>query len=1248
MTARFLQWNARGPIGKWAEAKPMFINGSFHVLCLQETHFKENDRYNFNLPRYTLYNEYSGHEERRGGASIYVTNDLPHYRICLQTSLQAVACSIRIHNKRIAICSLYLPPSDDISVQDLSALIDQLPSPFLLCTDANSKHAVWGSSHTDRRGRIWMDVITQHALRVLNDGQATRIDESTGDESHIDLSLTSSDIAPYMDWNTDNDLHSSDHFPIHITMNNVTPFPGLPPVFLGWNTKKAQWTEFREHCNFHFDSEQGVTNCELITQAIVDCATMFIPARNGNGKYQCPWWTDECREAIRERRRAQNRLRRDRHSSFLRIEYRKQKAKTRQILRSAQLHSWHELLSLFNHRTPMNRLWEILRRFSHKTRMSRPFPVLIDNGVVIDDPVQVVNEFGRFFSDLSSRSNHDASFLRHEQTLVTALPDFGNDNCEDYNQPFTKRELASAIHRSGSTSVGPDQIHYEFLGHLNDSQINEILTLYNYLWTNDVFPEGWRHSYIIPILKPGKDGMKVTSYRPIQLTSCLCKVFERMIAKRMSWCLERYDLLSTHQCAFRQGRSTTDHLVRLDSTIRDGFLYHNCTLGIFLDIKSAYNMVSPTLLLHRLYYIGFRGHLLHFIQHYLSHRTFQVRCGVLSDVFQQEYGVVQGGVISPLLFNILIDSITGVIPRRVSIAIYADDCTIWVQGRNIPGLFRQIQQALNRIGEWSLQYGFTFSASKSKAVLFRRGRRRLDLNTLPLLKLNNETIPLEEHVKYLGIILDSRLNLSAHLDYIKGKAGKRLAILKSIAGKRFGADRAVLLRMYTSLVRPILEYGSQILDGPGYNRSCSLEPIQNAGLRIATGALRTSPVMALQVETNVLPLELRRKELLVRYYLKVPGDNKHQSFLMMDNVFTDTTYDGLSARYLQRVAGLPVLYRLKHAFADLIYDPPRAVAKPDGAISPWTLNDVNTLMLVNNKSHMSDADIVSEFRELIAKYPGYRLFFTDGSKMGQSVACAFTLNNAYFSYKLPDNISVYSAELFAILAALEYIRENRVAKALILTDSRSAIKALTSLSRDHPTLVHILELCHLNTRDGFQCSFVWIPGHRGITGNVRADYWAKKAHDKPTVTDINVGYREYLPLVTRRVAGLFARMWQNYRPTQLKLVKPDLGSWTSSVRKNRIEEVVLCRMRLGHTVLTHSHIMDRLPPPRCDTCGTVLHVLHILIECRRYRRERRDLHAICRHARVPMNIVSLLGDKDLAITDAVFAFLRHSNLLDKL
>lgn len=312
----------------------MLVDGGFQAICLQETHFIAAGKYSFNLPRYSLYNAYSAQGDRRGGASIYVCNNLPHIEIQIQSNLQAVACSVRIHNRRITICSLYLPPTDDFSFQDLTHMIDQLPQPFIICTDANSKHFMWGSGQCDRRGSIWMDVINHHDLHILNDGQPTRMDESTGDYSHIDLTLVTNDI-PLLDWDTDKDLHSSDHLPIHIKLSVPTPKNDLPRIFLGWNVRKGNWTEFQTNCNFRFCDEMGVDNCETITQNIVETAQMFVPTRNVNSKYQCPWWSDDCRDAIRARRRAQNRMRRDPHSQFLRIEYRKAKAKTRQILRTA-------------------------------------------------------------------------------------------------------------------------------------------------------------------------------------------------------------------------------------------------------------------------------------------------------------------------------------------------------------------------------------------------------------------------------------------------------------------------------------------------------------------------------------------------------------------------------------------------------------------------------------------------------------------------------------------------------------------------------------------------------------------------------------------------------------------------------------------------------------------------------------------------------------------------------------------------
>ena len=112
--------------------------------------------------------------------------------------------------------------------------------------------------------------------------------------------------------------------------------------------------------------------------------------------------------------------------------------------------------------------------------------------------------------------------------------------------------------------------------------------------------------------------------------------------------------------------------------------------------------------------------------------------------------------------------------------------------------------------------------------------------------------------------------------------------------------------MYQSMIRPILEYPSYILDDPGTNKVASLETIQKAGLRIASGALRTFPVRALQVDTNVPPLTLRHKELLIRYFLRVRGDGNHPCRHMMELDSYEHIFSDLSERYVKRIAGFPV------------------------------------------------------------------------------------------------------------------------------------------------------------------------------------------------------------------------------------------------------------------------------------------------------------------------------------------------------
>ncbi len=144
---------------------------------------------------------------------------------------------------------------------------------------------------------------------------------------------------------------------------------------------------------------------------------------------------------------------------------------------------------------------------------------------------------------------------------VVSPVDFSTD-CElPYNCDFTLIELDIAISSLREVDVGPDNIHNSMLKHLPPSARVLLLQVFNDLWRHHVFPDTWREAVVMPLLKPNKDGDSPSDYRYISLTSCFCKLLERMVSSRLSWFFERSRLFNPVQCGFRRGHSTVDHLV---------------------------------------------------------------------------------------------------------------------------------------------------------------------------------------------------------------------------------------------------------------------------------------------------------------------------------------------------------------------------------------------------------------------------------------------------------------------------------------------------------------------------------------------------------------------------------------------------------------------------------------------------------------------------------------------------------------
>ena len=228
----------------------------------------------------------------------------------------------------------------------------------------------------------------------------------------------------------------------------------------------------------------------------------------------------------------------------------------------------------------------------------------------------------------------------------------------------------------------------------------------------------------------------------------------------------------------------------------------------------------------------------------------QVRVGSsLSDYYDQEQGVPQGGVLSTTLFSIKINDIVKCLGNLTDCSLYVDDFCICYRSKSMATTEHQLQQNLNKI---ATSNGLKFSKSKTQCVHFCQLRKQHDD---PVLHLYGSPIPVVEESKFLCILFDRKLSFIPHIKYLKAKC-LALKLLKVLSHTSWGADRITLLKLYQSLVRYKLDYGCIIYGSARKSYLQMLDPIHNQGL--ALGAFKTSPVASLYVEADESSLYSRR------------------------------------------------------------------------------------------------------------------------------------------------------------------------------------------------------------------------------------------------------------------------------------------------------------------------------------------------------------------------------------------------------
>ena len=212
---------------------------------------------------------------------------------------------------------------------------------------------------------------------------------------------------------------------------------------------------------------------------------------------------------------------------------------------------------------------------------------------------------------------------------------------------------------------GPDGVTNDMIKNFGLLTKRTLLKLFNESWKTGTVPA--KKATIIPIHKKGKDKKNPNSYQPISLVSCLGKLLEKVINRRLLSFLEDNNVLSQTQTGYRKHRSTGDQLALIAQELENAFQEKKKVVVVFFDLTKPFDKVWQEGLLLKVLQSWVSGKMYKWIRCILQDRSARVKLdGYMSESIKMRKGVPQGGVISPTLFLLYINNITTILSRRVS------------------------------------------------------------------------------------------------------------------------------------------------------------------------------------------------------------------------------------------------------------------------------------------------------------------------------------------------------------------------------------------------------------------------------------------------------------------------------------------------------------------------------------------------------------------------------------------------------
>ena len=1164
---KIVHWNAEGVMNK-ADALKVFLHENNVDVCLvQETHLQEGKH--FKIRGYQVFrNDRQG--RHKGGVLTLVRNNIQAIEIKrFSGEAEYIQIKITAGKMNMDITNYYCPDNKQLSLDTINIA----GSNFLIAGDFNSHSQSWGYNELNRRGEEvenWQD---ENKLLLINQAwdPPTFYSRVWHSSTTPDIALCTEDIHQRVTREVCTQLAGSDHRPVMISI--LEGFQINQPQHPRWNWKKAQWGTFGIRANeltkdIVVENQNPNNVYREWANGILKAAKETIP--RGVTKHYEPHWNPDLQKAHdalnKAREEAETNPGQANHINLQRC-----KAEYKRKNIESKRRSWRDKTAGLD-MEKSNRLWRLVKVLNEEGGGYEPISLDQDGEILTEK--RAANKFGKSYEEVC---NINVPTKRRNDVRVEEAETLSKDKDipEIMTQKITLSELQKAIRKlKKKKAPGPDGITNEMLMHLPRLSLQKLLDIFNLTWEKGDVPQQWKEAIMIPILKKGKNKSKPLSYRPVSLTSCVCKTMERIVNERLQWYLESESILTPEQAGFRRHRSTEDQTAHLAQVIEDAFQAKKVVLASFIDLQKAFDKVWKDGLVVKMVRSGIRGNMLRWTKSYLHNRRARVLVnGHSGNKVLLRHGVPQGGVLSPTLFILFINDVVKELPKGVKAALYADDLVLWCTEEYTTTAAHRMQMALDKISAWTEKWCLQINKEKSVASLFTLTQQKpqpLTLGDTPLIY--------EDEPTYLGVTYDKHLTWKAQIKNAEAKARKKLNIMRKLAGTNWGANEKILKQVYQGNIRHTLEYGSTSYMAAAPTQLNKLEKVQNQALRVITGSMRSTPIEKMQKITGVQPLRQRMECKTLLTYTKAKVLKDHPMHARIEQ---------RSQGRLKRTSFMGQAKALQEKFKEDLPNDIEAISLADDWKETPSNFKIETKVpgLSQKEDANKDQQRLLTLEMIDRRYPqeAWTQMYTDGSasnavRNGGAGVYVRHIDERIERLSEPTGVHCtnYEAEVEALIIAAKNIANkiDQHGQVVFLTDALSVLQCL-----ENGGLTHLR--AQLNKIKCTRIILQWIPAHCGIFGNEEADRMAKLGAGKEQ-PDREASYQQIKTLVKAL-----------HRPIQLRDGYQGLS---------RPEQVCIFRLRTGHNRLNkHMHSRFRLvESPGCP-CGAAEQTEeHILQHCPTY------------------------------------------------